>query len=394
MPGWRDDLERILLVAEREFVEYARQPSYRNGTIITSVLILLGIAAVTLVPRWFGGPEEVRLGVTPGAEALAEALGLQADPEELDVTVTSLPDRAAAEAALLEERIDVAAVGDGRVVVLEDLDAAAGAALQAAADMSRLADALGLPPAEALAAVRSPLHLDVLAPPDVSDPPRRVATLVGVLLALGQVMGGAFVIASGLVEEKATRVVEVIVAKLHPRYLLVGKLIGLYAVVTLQLLVFVMVGLTGLAVSPDLDILEGLLPATAAILGFYTLGFVIFGALFSIAGAMSARQEDMALKMQPMMYLLFAAFGAAFWAAFTPDGVVSRIATFVPITAPAVIPARQVAGTVAWWEILLAVVITLVAAVAALRVAGRAYTGGALRTRGTATLRALLRDGG
>jgi ABC-2 type transport system permease protein len=392
-PGWRDDVERIRLVAEREFVEYARQPSYRNGTIITSLLILAGIVAASVVPRFFGGPEELRLGVVPTAEVVAETVLLQADPEQLEVTVTSFPDRAAAVAAVRDEVIDAAAVGNDTIVVLEELGPAAGAALQAASDVAGLAGELGVAPVEALATLRTPLQLEVLHPPDPGDTPRRVATLVGVLLALGQVMGGAFVIASGLVEEKATRVVEVLVAKIHPRHLLVGKLVGLYAVLTLQLVVFVAVGLAGLALSPDLDVLEGLLPATGAILAFYTLGFVIFGALFSIAGAMSARQEDMALKMQPMMFLVLAAFGAAFWASGTPDGLISQIATYVPITAPAVIPARQVAGVVAWWEVLLAVTITLATALGALRIAGRAYTGGALRTRGTTTLRALLRDG-
>lgn len=394
MARWRQDLWRIRLVAEREFVAYARQRSYRNGMLISSLLIVVGIAAVSLVPLWFGGPDELHLGVVADAQPVAEMLALQADPDELEVTVTVLAADDDVEMALRDERIDVAVLADSQVVALEPLDPRLLVSLQVAADTARLAEQLGVAPAEALLALSSPLQLEVLEPGDPGATARRVTTLVGVLLALGQVMGGAFVIASGLVEEKASRVVEVVVAKAHPRVLLTGKLVGMYAVLTLQLLVYVAVGLIGVAVSPDLDILEGLLPAAGIILALYTLAFVIFGALFSIAGAMSARQEDMALKMQPMTYLMLAAFGAAFVASSAPDGLISRVATFIPFTAPAVIPARQVAGSVAWWEVSLAVLVTLATAVVAVRIAGRAYTGGALRLRGTSSLRSLLRDGG
>lgn len=384
------DLQRIRLVAEREVVEYARQPSYRNGTIITALFLIAVVAGASILPRLLGGPDEVELGVLPGGEPVIAALLVQADPEQLLLAVTELTDRSGADRALLAGEVDAVIADTGTVVVSEQLDPSLAAWLQSAMDSAQLAAALGTDPAEALAAARVQMAVDVLEPPDPDATQRRVITLVGVLLAFGQVFGGAFVVANGLVEEKTSRVVELLVAKAHPRILLTGKLVGLFAVLSLQLVIFVAVGLTAVAISPEMSIPAGLGAAIGAILFWYVLAFVIYGALFSIAGALSARQEDMALKMQPMMYLAFAAFGATFYASANPDALLSIIATYVPFTAPTVVPARQVAGVVAVWEIALSVVVTVAAAGFAVRFAGRVYTGGALRTRGTSTLRAAI----
>ena len=384
------DLQRVRLVAEREFVEYARQPSYRNGTIISALFLIAVVAAASILPWLLGGPDEVELGVLPGGEPVVEALLLQADPDELELEVTELTGRDAGDRALLDGEVDAVIADTSTVVVAEQLDPALAAWLQAAMDGARLATTLGTGPAEALAASRATMAVDILEPPDPDDTQRRVITLVGVLLAFGQVFGGAFVVANGLVEEKTSRVIELVVAKAHPRILLTGKLVGLFAVLTVQLLVMVAVGLAAVAISPDLSIPAGLGGAIGAILFWYLLAFAIYGALFSIAGALSARQEDMALKMQPMMYLAFAAFGAAFYASANPDALLSIVASYVPFTAPTVVPARQVAGVVAGWEIALSVVVTVAAAWLAVRLAGRVYTGGALRTRGASTLRATI----
>lgn len=386
------EVQRIGLIARREVVEYARQPSYRNGTIITSVLIVAAVAAYSLLPMLFGGPDEVSFGVLPDGEALVEAAVQQAGPDRLEATSVSFPDEAAGRAALADGAIDVLVLDTDRVVVQQELGGGVALVLQDAATTVRLAETFDADPAEVLAGAQQPLVVDVVEPPDPQATQRQVMTLIGVFLAIGQVVGGAFVLANGMVEEKSSRVVEIVVAKARPRSLLTGKIVGLYGVLTLQLLVFVVVGFLAVAVSPDLAVPSGLPAVVLAVLAWYTLAFVIFGALFSIAAAVSARQEDMVLKIQPMMYLVFAAFGGAFYSSANPDTLLTRILSFVPFTAPTVLPARQAAGSVAAWEIAVAVALMAVTAWAALTIAGRAYSGGALRTRGTATIRETLAD--
>jgi ABC-2 type transport system permease protein len=210
-------------------------------------------------------------------------------------------------------------------------------------------------------------------------------------MALGQVMGGAYMIGSGVVEEKASRVVEVLVAKLHPRLLLTGKLVGLAAVLLTQLVLFVLVGLAAVALSPDLTVPDGLVAVSGSVLLWYLLAFAMYGSLFSVAGALSSRQEDMAQKMAPMMYVLFASFGAAFYAFGNPDALLTRIVSYVPFTAPAVLPARQASDALSVPEAATAIVVALLIAALCVRFAGRVYTAGALRTRGTSTLRRTLR---
>jgi ABC-2 type transport system permease protein len=385
------EVQRIGLIARREVIEYARQPSYRNGTIITSVLIVAAVAAYSLLPMLFGGPDEVTFGVLPDGEALVDAAVLQG-ADRLEATSVPIADEASGRAALAEGDIDVLVVDSGRVVVQQELGGGVALVLQEAATTVRLADTFGADPAEVLAGAQQPIGIDVVEPPDPQATQRQVMTLVGVFLAIGQVVGGAFVLANGMVEEKSSRVVEIIVAKARPRSLLTGKIVGLYGVLTLQLLVFVVVGFVAVAVSPDLAVPSGLPAVVLSVLAWYTLAFVIFGALFSIAAAVSARQEDMVLKIQPMMYLVFAAFGGAFYSAGNPDSLLTRILSFVPFTAPTVLPARQASGSVALWEIAVAVAVMAITAWAALTIAGRAYSGGALRTRGTSTIRETLAD--
>lgn len=76
-------------------------------------------------------------------------------------------------------------------------------------------------------------------------------------MALGQVIGGAFLIANGVVEEKSSRVIEVVMAKVRPRILLTGKLLGLGLACVVQLAALIVAGLLAVAVSPDLSVPPG-----------------------------------------------------------------------------------------------------------------------------------------
>lgn len=385
-------LQRIRLVAEREFLEYARQPSFRNGTLVTAALIVLAIVSISILPAILGGPDDVRLGVLPAGAPVVESLDVIVDPATTELEVVDLDDRAEARARLRDEALDVVVVDASSVLVLEDIDAGTADLLQRAMSTTALADLLERSPSSALAATDVPMTVEQLEPVDPEVIERRVVTLIAVMLALGQVMTGAYVIASGTVEEKTSRVIEVVVSKVHPRTLLTGKLVGLGLVLFGQLIVFVIVGLAGMAISPDISIPTGLGASAGAVVFWYLLAFAIYSSLFSIAAALSARQEDMAQKMAPMMYVLFAAFAAGFYAFGNPDALITRILTYVPFTAPAVLPARQAAGAIPAWEVVAAVAVTLLAAVAAVRFAGRVYTAGALRTRGTSTVRKTLQS--
>lgn len=381
--------QQTALVARREFVEYVRQPTFRNGTIVMVLILVVIVAGISVVPALFGGDTELQVGALPGAAAVADALPAQVGDEALEVL--ELSDRAAAAAALEDEEVQAVLVDGTTVLVVENLDLQLRSLLQGAASTAQLAAELDATPEDVLASTGVALTVEQLEPVDPAAAQRRSLVYFGVLAALGQVIGGAFLVANGVVEEKSSRVIEVVMAKVRPRVLLTGKLLGLGLVCLLQLVIFVAVGLVAAAVSPDLSIPPGLLGASGMILLWYVLAFAIFASLFSIAGALTARQEDMAQKVQPMMYLLFLVFGAAIYAFNQPDATLTTVASFVPFTAPAVMPARAAVTTLAAWETPLAVVLTLAGAAAAVWLAGSVYSGGALKLRGTTSLREALR---
>lgn len=383
-------LQQTALVARREFVEYVRQPTFRNGTIVTVLIVVVIVAAISVVPALFGDDADLRVGVLPEGAAVGEALPAEVGGEAVEVT--PLADRATATAALEDDQVQAVVVDGATVLVVETLDLQLRSLLQGAARTAQLAGDLGASPDEVRASTDVALTVQPLEPVDPAVAQRRSMVYFGVLAALGQVVGGAYLVANGVVEEKSSRVIEVVMAKVRPRVLLTGKLLGLGLVSLIQLLVFAVTGLVAAAVSPDLSIPPGLLGASGMILVWSVLAFAIFASLFAIAGALTARTEDMAQKVQPAMYGLFAVFGAAIYAFNAPDATLTRIASFVPFTAPAVMPARSAVTAVPVWETSMAVVLTLAGAAAAIWLAGRVYTGGALQLRGTSSIRDALRD--
>ena len=381
---------QTMLVAEREISETVRSKSFRNGTIFTVVAIALVIVGFSVLPALFGGDDALPVGVLPDAEPIAGVI--PHEMADMSIELTSFGDRADAERALEEGDVHAVLAGGETVLVDEGLGFELTSVLQNAVSTMQMADDLGATPEEVIASSSVGLDVEILNPVDEQLAQRRGRVLFGILAAMGQVMGGAFMVAYGVVEEKSSRVVEVVLAKTSPRLLLAGKLIGLGVVNLLQLAILVAVGLIGAQLSPDLDIPSGLLGASGLILIWFLLAYAIFAALFSIAGALTARQEDMQQKVQPAMYLLMVVFGAAFFAFGNGDSPYTTILSFLPFTAPAVMPVRDAVVGVPFWEQSLAMLATLAGAAAAVWIAGAVYAGGALRMRGKVTFRQALRS--
>lgn len=204
---------------------------------------------------------------------------------------------------------------------------------------------------------------------------------LGVLLVLGQLTAGAFLVAYGIVEERSSRAGELLVTRVRPRTVLAGKLLGLGTASLLQLLVLVVVGLVAVMLTPHVSIPAGLAGASGTILLWYVLAFTLYASLFAIAGAISARQDDLAQKLQPTMVLLAGVFGASVYAFHAPESALTRVLALVPVTAPGVMPARAAATSPATWELPLAIALTLATAASGLWLAGTVFTPSPRTTR-------------
>jgi ABC-2 type transport system permease protein len=241
----------IKLTARRELVERTR----RDRSFLISTLVTLGILfAIIFLPRLFGAsdPAEFDVGLVGSAsQPLGQVLTAQGAAIDVQIRVQQPASAADAEAAVRDGRLDLAVI-DGRQLVAEaEVDEQLNVLVQAASRIVRAQQTLeraGVPQAEIQAALAPPpLPVRSLEPVDEDAQSKRSIATVSVFLLYGQLIGYCFTVAMGVVEEKSTRVVEVLLAAIRPLQLLAGKIIGIGLVGLLQLAV---VGVVGLAVAP------------------------------------------------------------------------------------------------------------------------------------------------
>lgn len=309
----------------------------------------------------------------------------QAEATGADVELRSYDDAAAARAALESEEVDAAI--DGNVVfVTSSLDSSLerilNAATAAVTAQQRLA-AAGIDPGEVAQALDvPPLDVEPLDPDAERNEQRQVTAFLGVAVLYGLLILMGQYVAMGVVEEKSSRVVELLLSTIKPWQLLAGKVIGLGLLGLAQLLVICVAGL-GAALAFDVIAVPGdVIGTMAQVIGWFLLGYAFYAAVFAAGAALVSRQEDLQSVLLPMIVLLVAAFLVAVQAAQNPEGSLARITSLVPALSPMVMPVRWAGGNVPWWELLLAVVLMLLAVAAVVRLGGRIYAGALLRTGG------------
>ena len=372
------------LIARREIVSRLRD----KGFIISSLFILvLLIGSVVFQVLIQSGASEVSVGVAGGPQGLSAAIEEQADAFGLDAEVTEYDDADAARAAVEAEEVDAAVVDAETVLVNESLDDPLASAINSAVNglviSERLADA-GVDPD-----VLTPVSLDVNALQPTADEAdeRALVAFVAILLLYTLLIFFGQFIAQGVVEEKASRVIELLLAAVKPWHLLAGKIIGLGVLAFGQLLIICAAGLGG-AIGFDLITQPGEAIVTVVqVLGWFLLGFTFIAALFAACGALVSRQEDLQTVLLPMTLLLVAALFLAITAGQNPNGTLATVSSFIPPLSTMVMPVRVSTGDVPWWQILLAVFLLLVAIVGVVRVGGRIYAGALLRKGGRVKVR-------
>jgi ABC-2 type transport system permease protein len=387
-------LEVVRIVAGREMVERVRSKAFRVSAGVSLAFIL----AVAILPGVIGddGPTTYDVGVFgAGSEALVERLpAVAAFDDDVAVNVRRLAGEDEGRRLVESGDLDVA-VGDGQVVVEKELGDRLSLIVQEANRQVAVAAALAGAGVVGEAAARilapEPLEVRALDPASEEENTRDGLVYFGTILLYGQLLGFGYWVASGVVEEKASRVVEVLLAKAPASQLLAGKVVGIGVVGLAQLVGLVVLGLIAAAVTGSIDLPPDTVPVAAQVVAWFLLGFALYSCLFAVAGAIASRAEELQSTTMPLTFLTMGSFFAAIIAGGSPAGVVAKVATFVPFSAPMVLPIRVAAGEVDLWEVVLSVAIVLAAIVGAMRLAGRVYAGGAMHLRGQLKLRQALR---
>jgi ABC-2 type transport system permease protein len=379
--------DAIKLVAEREIVMRVKDKSFLISTLITLAVIV----AVILINMAASDEESYTVGFV-GDEAKPVAEFVEASGARLDVEIEleSFEDQARAETALEDGDADGVITGNS-LLFNESAPGQLETLAQSAYADARVQEELraqGLSDDEIASALSpEPLDVEYLNPPDPNQEQNGTVAFIGVLLLYGQILGYGYWVASGVVEEKATRVVELLLSTIRPRELLAGKVLGIGLLGFGQLIVIGAVGLATALLTGVVDLPGSALMTLLNVLLWFILGYIFYGCLFAVAGAIAARQEDLQSTTAPLSMVLLASLFGAIFVVSNPDSIIGVIGTLVPFTAPLIVPVRMATGDIAAWQIVASLLLTLGSVVALVRLAGRLYSGAILRTGGTVKLK-------
>lgn len=194
----------------------------------------------------------------------------------------------------------------------------------------------------------------------------------------------------GVLEEKTTRVAEVIVASVSPDVLLAGKVIGVGAVGLTQQLVWLLstvgfytqrakiFGAMGIEGVPQVGLPSVEPFVLVALVLFFLLGYTLYASLFAAVGAMVGSQEEAQQAAQPVIMLLVFSIIFAQPILTNPNSRLAEIVSWVPFSAPIIMPMRMTATQVGAGEIIGSLLGVLLASVACVWVAARIYRVGLL----------------
>jgi ABC-2 type transport system permease protein len=378
----------ITLVARREITQRIREKSFLISMAVTVTLVVL----VAVVPPLFGfgGKQSFTVAVTDNASlAVAKTAQRSAKAFDTELKVRG-PSAGDANAAVAAGKVD--AVLSARGLHAEDEpDATLVGLIENArreVEQSQALKRAGLSEAQAQRALNPPaLKVTTAEPVDPERDRKGTFAFVAVLALYAQLLTFGYLLASGVVEEKASRVVEVLLATIRPRDLLAGKIVGLGYLGFVPMLVVGAAGLAAAAATGALDVDADVLLAAALAVGWFVLGYAFYAGLFACAGALVPRQEELQSSMTPLTMMILVSFFLAFAVLDNPDGTLARVTSFIPFCAPMTMPPRIALGEASALEIVSAFAITAASAALLVPLAGRIYSGAVLRTGSSVKLR-------
>lgn len=392
--------QTVALVAQREIVTMLRSKAFR---ILTGAILLIIVALVVVfkIVAATGGPGGgATVGITRSETALAAPLRSGAAANGQQVSTTTVPDEQAGRAKVADGSLDALLVetgGDLHVVVQQELDPSLHHALNVLAGkiaLNQQIRSLGGDPAAVNAAVAdADVTVEPLTPPQHYNVAQIVlGSVTGVLIYMSLLIQGQRV-AQGVVEEKSSRVVELLLATVQPWQLMAGKVAGIGIVGLLQMLLF---GVVGVALATGLGVLTLSISAAAGtviwLIVWYLLGFFMYAFLFAAAGALVSRQEDAAGVVMPVLVPVIASYVLGISVLPSdPGNPLCEVLSVIPIFSPTLMPMRLAMGGVALWETVVSVV--LVAGMIPLFawLSGRIYRNAVLRTGARVKLSTALR---
>jgi ABC-2 type transport system permease protein len=392
-----DDVAAIRLIAGREMSVRLRSKAFR---IVTLVMVIVVIGLCVVLKLLSGTSSGSTVGYVPAQRAAAAELPALAAGLQQTVRMKAVPDQATGEAQVRSGDLDALLTGDPThltVVVKKDIDAG----LRNTADLlagqiafDQQITRLGGNPAAVRAATRNATA--TVAPLEKPYPYQSQQLVLGIvagILIYASLMLNGQAVAQGVVEEKSSRVVELLLATIRPWQLMAGKVTGIGLVGLVQILAIAVAGVVaGLATNVLTISLTAAVGTVAWLIVWYLLGFFMYAVVFAGLGALVSRQEDVGSVVAPALMFLIAGYvlGVSVLPS-DPGSHLMEVLSVIPVFAPTVMPMRLAMGGVPPWEAILSIALVATLIPALIWLAARIYGNAVLRTGARVSLRQALR---
>jgi ABC-2 type transport system permease protein len=385
------------LVAQREIKDRARAKSFW----IASVFLLAAVAAGAIIPALLqGNRSTARVGIVGGPVASLTQTAREAGRlSGTTVTVVTLPSIASAKAELRSGKLSAVLIGD-REVLVEQQSFNAGSspggtlpgALSQIGGLQKLFAQLPPTAAASIAAHGIALPVHGLMPPPRGLADRITGLSVAILIYI-IILTYGIRITIGVGEEKATRVVEVLLTTLRPIQLLAGKVIGMGLLALAQIAAMVGAYLAlGHAVGSAQ--LRGASTSVVLAAGLWlVLGYAFYCTAYAAAGSLITRQADAYNAAIPLQLPLILGYVLTYTVVYASSvNPLYHVLAFIPFTAPVAMPVLVAVGAAPGWQVAVSAAISIASTAAMARVAGTIYERAILHTGARLKVRQVLRS--
>jgi ABC-2 type transport system permease protein len=418
-------LPNALIVARREYGERVRSRLFHVSTVLLATLAVF-VAFAPLFVRLADSGTVTRVAVVADSPALSERTiaildgvlnqGLT-ESEGAPYALAPETDAASALSALRDWRLEAVVVarrgetgrlafefhvgetiGDDRLLNLS-IGALAVAVLDYSANNP--VEGFQMPDVQLLRAAANGGPGAPIAAADFAG--RRIVGIVFVFIIFLTIVIYGMWVAAGVVTEKSSRVMELMISAASARQLIVGKVFGIGLAGLTQYGTILVAAIAALAVEDRVAHLllgpgksltpsfAGLSPGLLAAYGaFFVLGFTLYSLVYAAAGSLVSRAEDLQVLALPLSLVAIGGYLLSILALTGGTSGFIRVASYVPFWSPFVMLTRLTLGRVEPWELALAFLLLVMAIAATYVVAVRIYAAGVLLYGQRPGLRALV----
>lgn len=364
----------MMLVARREIATQMRTRAFVIGLLITALVV----GGLAFAPKFMGGPDSYTVGTVN-----SQQLPLEAAAPDMEFEWRSFPDEAVATQAVLDGDVDAVLVDGSKVLTDGQIDTELGVLLQSTHREVKLG---------AAGVQVQPLQIESVGADTRYQAARTGIAIVLVLVLFMLILGQVMMVAMGVVEEKGSRIVEILLGAVRPWQLLGGKIIGLGVLGLINLGTIVVVGV-GASVASGFaaDFPPGMPGIVVGVLVWFALGYAFFATLGAALASLVSRQEEVGNVMSPLTMVIMAAYFVAFYSTREPTGTLATVVSWIPPFSSMVMPVRMAATEVPIWEVAASGGLMVLAVLAVLFAGAKVYERAVLRTGARVKLGEVLR---